>query len=162
MRKLNVLVAGCGTGQHAITTATKYENSFVTAIDLSAQSLCYAKRKAQEYGIKNVNFIEMDILDLKKLNRKFGLIECSGVLHHMKDPIKGLSNLSDCLESNGYLKLGLYSKYAREKILKARKIIREKDIAWIVPIPNHQSWTKHQILSCCPEYRTQLKEVLCY
>ena len=41
---INVLVAGCGTGQHAITTATKYRNSFVTAIDLSSKSLCYEKK----------------------------------------------------------------------------------------------------------------------
>ncbi len=39
-------------------------------------------------------------------------------------------------------------------------LIRAKDLAWIVPIPNHQSWSKDQILSCCPEYRSQLKEAL--
>jgi len=39
-------------------------------------------------------------------------------------------------------------------------LIREKDLAWIVPIPSQQSWSKDQILSCCPEYRTQLKEAL--
>ena len=68
-KNINVLVAGCGTGQHAITTATKYENSFVTAIDLSAQSLCYAKRKADEFEIKNIEFIQMDLLDLKKYQK---------------------------------------------------------------------------------------------
>ena len=59
--KINVLVAG-GTGQHAITTATKYKNSFITAIDLSSKSLGYAKRKANELKIDNINFIKMDIL----------------------------------------------------------------------------------------------------
>ncbi len=39
-------------------------------------------------------------------------------------------------------------------------LIREKDLAWIVPIPSQRSWSKHEILSCCPEYRfrAQLKE----
>tara|TARA_Y100001968_G_scaffold101472_1_gene91383 strand:+ start:1858 stop:3099 length:1242 start_codon:yes stop_codon:yes gene_type:complete len=37
-------------------------------------------------------------------------------------------------------------------------LIREKDIAWIVPIPNQETWSKDQILNSCPEYRTQLKE----
>ena len=41
-----------------------------------------------------------------------------------------------------------------------RNLIREKDLAWIVPIPGQQSWSKHQILSYCPEYKTQLKEAL--
>ena len=59
MEKIDILIAGCGTGQHAITTATKFKNSFVTAIDLSVRSLCYAKRKSDELGIKNINFIQM-------------------------------------------------------------------------------------------------------
>ena len=46
----------------------------------------------------------------------------------MNEPSKGLSNLFDVLEPEGFLKLGLYSKYAREEILKARKLIKEKDI----------------------------------
>jgi len=39
-------------------------------------------------------------------------------------------------------------------------LIKEKDLAWIVPIPNQQSWSKNQILSYCPEYKKQLKEAL--
>ncbi len=38
------------------------------------------------------------------------------------------------------------------------KLIREKDLAWIVPVPGQQSWSKDQILSFCPEYKTQIKE----
>ena len=70
----------------------------------------------------------MDLLELKLLNKRFDLIECSGVLHHLKDPAKGLSNLIDSLEPKGFLKLGLYSKYARKEILKAKELINGKDI----------------------------------
>ena len=38
------------------------------------------------------------------------------------------------------------------------KLIREKDLAWIVPVPGQQSWSKDQILSFCPEYKDQIKE----
>jgi len=76
----------------------------------------------------NINFIEMDLLELSQLNKRFDLIECSGVLHHMKEPAIGLSNLVEALEPTGFLKLGLYSKYARRDILKARELIKEKDI----------------------------------
>ena len=126
-KKVNILIAGCGTGIQIIE-ASRYNNCEITAIDLSKSSLNYAKSKVEDYGMKNVNFIEMDILELKKLNKKFNLIECSGVLHHMEDPIEGLSNLTESLELGGFLKLGLYSKYAREEILRAREIIKEKDI----------------------------------
>ena len=123
----NILIAGCGTGIQIIE-ASKYSNCEITAIDLSKASISYAKRKVDEYGLKNVNFIEMDLLELELIGKRFDLIECSGVLHHMNDPIKGLSNLFNVLEPKGFLKLGLYSKYARAEILKARKLIKEKNI----------------------------------
>ena len=126
-KKINILIAGCGTGIQIIE-ASRYSNCEITAIDLSNSSISYAKRKVDEYGLKNINFIEMDLLELTSLNKRFDLIECSGVLHHMNDPTKGLSNLFEVLEPKGFLKLGLYSKYAREEILKARKLIKEKDI----------------------------------
>ena len=126
-KKINILIAGCGTGIQIIE-ASRYSNCEITAIDLSNSSISYAKRKVDEYGLKNIDFIEMDLLELTSLNKRFDLIECSGVLHHMNEPSKGLSNLFDVLEPEGFLKLGLYSKYAREEILKARKLIKEKDI----------------------------------
>ena len=70
----------------------------------------------------------MDLLELKSLNKSFDLIECSGVLHHMNEPTKGLSNLIEVLEPKGFIKLGFYSKYARREIIKARKLIKESDI----------------------------------
>ncbi len=55
--------------------------------------------------------------------------------------------------------LGIQKRKDMKNILN--NLIREKDLVWIVPIPNQQSWSKSQILSYCPEYRTQLKEALC-
>ncbi|WP_269606440.1 class I SAM-dependent methyltransferase [Prochlorococcus marinus] len=126
-KKINILIAGCGTGIQIIE-ASRYSNCEITAIDLSNSSISYAKRKVDEYGLKNVDFIEMDLLELKALNKRFDLIECSGVLHHMNDPTKGLSNLFNVLEPKGFLKLGFYSKHAREGIQKARNLIKEKNI----------------------------------
>ncbi len=126
-RKINILIAGCGTGIQ-IVEASRYSNCEITAIDLSNTSISYAKRKVDEYGLKNVDFIEMDLLELTALNKRFDLIECSGVLHHMNDPSNGLSNLFNVLKPKGFIKLGLYSKYAREEILKARELIKEKNI----------------------------------
>ena len=126
-KKINILIAGCGTGIQVLE-ASRYDNCEITAIDLSNSSISYAKRKVDEYGIKNVNFIEMDLLELTQLKKRFDLIECSGVIHHMKDPEKGLANLINSLETGGFLKLGLYSKFARKEILKSRDLINEKSI----------------------------------
>lgn len=121
---IDVLVAGCGTGQHAITTATKFKNSFITAIDLSSKSLSYAKRKANDLGIKNIDFIQMDILDLEDYGKKFEIIESVGVLHHMKNPLLGWQILSQILKPNGLLMIGLYSSKARTHIKELRTSIK--------------------------------------
>ncbi len=125
---INILVAGCGTGQHAITTATKYEKSFVTAIDLSLNSLSFAKRKSEELEIRNIEFIQMDLLDLKNYGRKFNIIESVGVLHHMSDPYLGWKELYNSLKTDGLIMIGLYSRLAREHIKKIRNKINKNKI----------------------------------
>ena len=123
----NVLIAGCGTGQHLVHVIG-YQNSNIVGVDLSLTSLAYAKRKIEETGYKNVEFLHADILQLKNLKRKFNIIECVGTLHHMKDPVAGLRVLLNLLETNGFLKLGLYSEIARQNITKARNFIKKKKI----------------------------------
>ncbi len=119
----NVLIAGCGTGQQLVYK-TSYENSNIVAIDLSLSSLAFAKRKMQELKHNNIEFLQGDILSLNSLNKKFDVIECVGVLHHLKDPEYGLRILLDNLEPNGYLKLGLYSEYARKHIIALREFVK--------------------------------------
>ena len=123
----NVLIAGCGTGKHIISAQT-YLNANILGIDLSLSSLAYAKRKTIELGLKNIEFLHTDILQLKNLKKKFDIIECVGTLHHMKDPFKGLEALIDVLEPHGFLKLGLYSKLARQHIIKIKGLIKKKKI----------------------------------
>ena len=127
-KNLEILIAGCGTGQHAITTASKYKNAKIFALDLSFNSLAYAKRKAEELNCKNINFIQGDLLDLKKLNKKFDIIESVGVLHHMNSPLKGWKSLTECMKDNGLMLIGLYSEKARENISEIRKKIRNLKI----------------------------------
>ncbi len=119
----NVLIAGCGTGQQLVYK-TSYENSNIVAIDLSLSSLAFAKRKMQELKHNNIEFLQGDILSLNKLNKKFDVIECVGVLHHLKNPEDGLRILLDNLKPNGYLKLGLYSEYARKHIVELREFVK--------------------------------------
>tara|TARA_B100000795_G_scaffold268486_1_gene255537 strand:+ start:1042 stop:3060 length:2019 start_codon:yes stop_codon:yes gene_type:complete len=122
----NVLVAGGGTGKHTIS-AIKYKNANILSVDLSLTSIAYAKRKTDDLGLDNIQYLHADILQLKNLNKKFDVIECSGTLHHMKDPVAGLKVLLDILHPHGYLKLGLYSQFAREHVVKTRKFIKKEN-----------------------------------
>ncbi len=123
-----ILIAGCGTGEQPIQTASKFTECKVVAIDLSLSSLSYAKRKTEELGFDNIEYINLDILNLGNLNRKFDIIECAGVLHHMDRPLEGWTMLTKCLKPNGFMKIALYSRLARTQIAEIRKIIKQEHI----------------------------------
>ena len=119
----DILVAGCGTGQHSIRTASSFSDSRVTAVDLSLASLAYAKRKTTELRISNLEYLQADILKLNQLKQKFDIIESVGVLHHMDEPMDGWKVLTDILKPSGLMKIGLYSEFARHHIVEIRKEI---------------------------------------
>lgn len=120
------LIAGCGTGFSTCMTAMLYPHARITAFDLSRASLTYAKQKAEEFNFNDIEFYQADILDLDDLNKKFDLIECSGVLHHMKDPLEGWRCLIKKLKPDGKMHIGLYSELDRADIVAARKYIAEQ------------------------------------
>jgi len=122
---LDVLVAGCGTGFEPIDLARMDPALRITALDLSAASLAYGKRMAGALGVENVRFVQGDILDAARLDQSFGLVNCTGVLHHMEDPEQGLAALAGVLEPGGVLRLALYSERARAWVAEAHRAIAE-------------------------------------
>lgn len=121
-----ILVAGCGTGKHAIDVATRYSDAEVLAIDLSRAALAYGAREAKARGLANLSFGQADILALKRLERGFRLVESVGVLHHLQDPIAGWRILTGLVEPGGFLRLGFYSERARADIRAARGFVEER------------------------------------
>jgi tetratricopeptide (TPR) repeat protein/SAM-dependent methyltransferase len=123
---LDVLIAGCGTGQHAIETAQRLSSARVLAIDLSRASLGYAARKTREANLRNIDYAQADILNLGPLNARFDVIESSGVLHHLGDPEQGWRVLLSLLRPGGVMHVGLYSASARSDILATRALIIDR------------------------------------
>ena len=117
---VEVLIAGCGTGQQAVELATRVASVRILAVDLSRASLGYAARKTAELGISNIEYGQADILRIGELSRQFDVIQASGVLHHMADPFEGWRRLIDLLRPGGVMLLGLYSKLARTEVTAAR------------------------------------------
>ena len=121
-----VLVAGCGTGHKAIRTALLFPNAKVLAIDMSLSSLAYARRKAREANVRNIEFAQADIMNLSSIGRSFDKIEVIGVLHHLKDPLAGWRILLSLLRPGGVMLVGLYSVSARKVINDARAFVSER------------------------------------
>ena len=121
--KPEIMIAGCGTGRHAISTASRYAGYNVLAVDLSLQSLSYAVMQAEKLGQSNIKFAQGDILNLDKLDHRFDLIESSGVLHHMKDPLAGWTTLRNLLKRGGLMRIGLYSSKGRREWNGLREVV---------------------------------------
>jgi ubiquinone/menaquinone biosynthesis C-methylase UbiE len=122
-----ILIAGCGTGAHPIKTSMRFPDSEITAVDFSKASLMYAQRKTEEYDVRNITYVHGDILSLSQRSQKFFLIECSGVLHHLRSPLAGWNILTELLEKNGVMKIGLYSEAARRDVREARTMLEAKN-----------------------------------
>lgn len=121
-----ILIAGCGTGHHAISTALRFRGARVLAVDLSLASLCYAKRKTLEIGLASVEYAQADLLKLDSFGRAFDVIESCGVLHHLAQPFRGWQVLLSLLRPGGVMRLGFYSEAARRDIVRVRQRIAEK------------------------------------
>jgi tetratricopeptide (TPR) repeat protein/SAM-dependent methyltransferase len=121
----DVLIAGCGTGAHAIETSRKIAGARVLAIDLSGRSLAYAIRKTRPLGLA-IEYAQADIMRLGGIGRTFDVIESSGVLHHLADPMAGWRILLSLLRPGGVMSVGLYSRLARAEINAARAFIAER------------------------------------
>ncbi|MES5482143.1 methyltransferase domain-containing protein [Bradyrhizobium sp. INPA03-11B] len=123
----DILIAGCGTGSHAIQIAQVYPNARLLAVDISMTSLAYARRKTRELGLRNIDYAQADILELGSIGRSFDSIESVGVLHHLAEPFAGWRVLVSLLRPGGTMRIGLYSELARRVIVEARARIAARN-----------------------------------
>lgn len=125
---IKILVAGCGTGQEPSQYANSMPYAHITAVDLSLASIAYGKRMAQEIGYAHkIDFMQGDLMEVGKIGRTYDLVVSSGVLHHLKDPEKGLKAILATLNPGGRMNILLYSEIARDYALNpASEYIKEK------------------------------------
>lgn len=128
-RPVQVLIAGCGTGMIPIHCARAYPDTEILAVDLSLASLAYAARMSEQLGVSRITYRQADILEMGGLAKRFSVIDCCGVLHHLADPMAGWRVLVSLLESDGLMKLALYSEKARHAIRTAREYARPSNLA---------------------------------
>ena len=135
-----MLVAGCGTGRQVVTLARCHRKLEITAFDLSRRSLGYAQLMAARYGVENCRFYQGNILDLPGdggetsqagetgetgNRRRYDVVVCTGVLHHLADPLAGWAALVSSLRPGGLMQIALYSKQARRHITQARQRVTQ-------------------------------------
>ena len=102
-----ILDFGGGTGLLALPLAKQAK--FVTLVDISAKMLEQARLKAEQQDIKNIQFLEQDLLK-SPLKQEFDLIVVSRVLHHMPDVDAALSLFHQHLRKDGQLLIADFTK----------------------------------------------------
>jgi len=77
-------------------------------------------RQAHRLPLEQLRFAQADIMRLAPETGPFDIIECSGVLHHLENPVAGWRILADRLAAGGFMAVGLYSRRARRHVAAAR------------------------------------------
>lgn len=102
-----ILDFGGGTGLLALPLAKQAKS--VILVDISEKMLEQARLKAEQQEIKNIQFLEQDLLK-KTLEQEFDLIVVCRVLHHMPDLDAALSLFHQQLKEDGQLLLADFTK----------------------------------------------------
>jgi SAM-dependent methyltransferase len=120
-KKLKVLDAGCGRGVGILGAAALQPDVTFVGVDINRVGLAEAKEQAKNRKLENVTFQEVDLTTLEGLEVPpggFDAIFSSGVVHHMPDPVAGLSALASALAPHGMLQLMIYGKRGREPLYR--------------------------------------------
>jgi SAM-dependent methyltransferase len=96
-----VLEAGCGVGAQTLTLARRSPGARFTSIDLSATSIADAKRRVEQAGLRNVEFMRADIFALPFPAQSFDHVFVCFVLEHLARPGAALAILQRVLRPGG-------------------------------------------------------------
>ena len=124
---LDILVAGCGTWQ-AAKYALCRPQARVVGIDISSTSIDHTERLKRQYGLANLELRQLPIEQIGDLERRFDLVVCTGVLHHLADPDAGLAALRSVLRPDGAMYLMVYAPYGRTGVYLLQEYCRRLGI----------------------------------
>ncbi len=129
-QQVRILDAGCGTGFSTLKLAQANPKAEIVALELSEASLEIARERlgAQSTHLASVRFLQAD-LQSDLLQRypdlgHFDYIHCSGVIHHIPDPLLALQELRRLLAPAGIFYLMVYAGSARHEIETIQRLLQ--------------------------------------
>ena len=125
--ELDILIAGCGTWQ-AAKYAVCRPAARVLGVDVSATSIAHTEKLKRQYGLTNLELRQLPIERVDELERRFDLVVCTGVLHHLADPDAGLRALRSALKPDGAIYLMVYAPYGRTGVYMLQDYCRRLGI----------------------------------
>ncbi len=119
-----ILDAGCGTGWLTLGLAMANPGARIIGIDISAESIKWAKNRLEYHGFGNAEFYTMPFEDISSLNLSFDFIHCSDVLYLLPDPVAALKILASVLDAEGIIQGNLHSAYQRYYFYQGQKLFK--------------------------------------
>ncbi|HBT78332.1 MAG TPA: hypothetical protein DEB39_15730 [Planctomycetaceae bacterium] len=135
-KSFRVLVAGGGTGDAFVYLAAQIHRlpkAHIAYVDLSAESMKIAKARLHNQSIRMnaprmkaiCSYHHASLLDVGSLDiGTFDYINCSGVLHHLADPLEGLRALKNVLNPGGAMGIMVYGQIGRTSIYAVQDMMR--------------------------------------
>jgi ubiquinone/menaquinone biosynthesis C-methylase UbiE len=96
-----VLEVGCGVGAQTVTLASRSPDARFVSVDVSAESIGEARRRTDQAGLGNVDFLQADILALPFPAESFDHVFVCFVLEHLPAPREALPSLRRLLRRGG-------------------------------------------------------------
>jgi ubiquinone/menaquinone biosynthesis C-methylase UbiE len=100
---IRVLDAGCGRGSILTRLAELYPRSRFVGMDLSGEATGYARANATKAGLKNIEFIAVDLstFDTTAEPEAFDLVTTFDAIHDQAKPLNVLKGIHRTLKSDG-------------------------------------------------------------
>jgi SAM-dependent methyltransferase len=121
-RPIRLLDAGCGTGELTLGIASEFKDVEVTGLDLSPASLRFAADLARRRNIP-VTFLHRNLLEPLSDIGPFDIVTSVGVLHHIGDPSRALSNLRAVVNPDAWLLGMVYCEFGKRERFVVRDAI---------------------------------------
>lgn len=127
----HVIDVGCGIGELTSWLGEQVgPQGKVVAIDISKEQLELAKRRAKEKNLTNIEFYEISIYDLAKLNVQFDFVYSRYVIDHIIEQQRALEVMTEITRDGGMLCCESSAVHTRTAFSYPQIAVRDKMHAW--------------------------------
>ncbi len=102
-RGIRVLDVGCGRGLIMLRLAELYPQSWFLGLDLSSEAIGFAKATAMEKGLRNIEFVAVDVSDFDTTAEPeaFDFVTTFDAVHDQAKPLNVLKGIYRTLKNDG-------------------------------------------------------------